>query len=237
VDPVTGLPRVGMVGGGQLARMTQQAAIALGQSLRVLAIYSSEPAALVTPNVTLGHHTDLDALRSFARTCDVLTFDHEHVPQEHLRALVAEGVKVHPGPDALIHAQDKLVMRDRLAAMDVPVPAYAEVTSPSDLVSFGQKYGWPCVLKATRGGYDGRGVWMVTEAEAVPLATELLAAETPLLVEERVAMKRELAAVVARSPFGQGAAWPAVETVQKDGICVEVLAPAPSLSAALASEA
>jgi 5-(carboxyamino)imidazole ribonucleotide synthase len=237
VDPVTGLPRVGMVGGGQLARMTQQAAIALGQSLRVLAIYASEPAALVTPNVTLGHHTDLSALREFARTCDVLTFDHEHVPQEHLRALVAEGVKVHPGPDALIHAQDKLVMRNRLAAMDVPVPAYAEVTSPPDLVSFGQKYGWPCVLKAARGGYDGRGVWMVTEAEAVPLATELLTAGTPLLVEERVAMKRELAAVVARSPFGQGAAWPTVETVQKDGICVEVLAPAPSLSSALASEA
>jgi 5-(carboxyamino)imidazole ribonucleotide synthase len=234
VDPVTGLPRVGMVGGGQLARMTQQAAIALGQSLRVLAIYSSEPAALVTPNVTLGHHTDLEALRSFARTCDVLTFDHEHVPQEHLRALVAEGVKVHPGPDALIHAQDKLVMRNRLAAMGVPVPAFSEVDDPADLVSFGDKYGWPCVLKATRGGYDGRGVWMVTEAEAVPLATELLAAGTPLLVEERVVMRRELAAVVARSPFGQGAAWPAVETVQKDGICVEVLAPAPDLSSELA---
>ncbi|GAB3909730.1 5-(carboxyamino)imidazole ribonucleotide synthase [Kibdelosporangium lantanae] len=237
MDPVTGLPRVGMVGGGQLARMTQQAAIALGQSLRVLAIYSSEPAALVTPNVTLGHHTDLSALREFARTCDVLTFDHEHVPQEHLRALVADGVKVHPGPDALIHAQDKLVMRNRLAAMGVPVPAYAPVGDPADLVSFGEKYGWPCVLKAARGGYDGRGVWMVTEAEAVPLATELLAAGTPLLVEERVAMKRELAAVVARSPFGQGAAWPTVETVQKDGICVEVLAPAPDLSSSLAAEA
>ncbi|TCO65635.1 5-(carboxyamino)imidazole ribonucleotide synthase [Actinocrispum wychmicini] len=238
MDPVTGLPRVGMVGGGQLARMTQQAAIALGQSLRVLAIYSSEPAALVTPNVTLGHHTDLDALREFARTCDVMTFDHEHVPTEHLRALVAAGVKVHPGPDALIHAQDKLVMRDRLAEMGVPVPEYAPVTEPADLVRFGSKYGWPCVLKAARGGYDGRGVWMVgSEAEAVPLATELLAASTPLLVEERVEMKRELAALVARSPFGQGAAWPTVETVQKDGICVEVLAPAPDLSPALAAEA
>jgi 5-(carboxyamino)imidazole ribonucleotide synthase len=238
VDPVTGLPAVGMVGGGQLARMTQQAAIALGQSLRVLAIYSSEPAALVTPNVMLGHHTDLEALRAFASTCDVMTFDHEHVPTAHLRALVEEGFAVHPGPDALIHAQDKLVMRDRLAEMGVPVPEYAVVNSPSDLVQFGSEHGWPCVLKAARGGYDGRGVWMVaSEAEAVPLVTELLGADTPLLVEERVDMKRELAALVARSPFGQGAAWPTVETVQEDGICVEVLAPAPDLSDELAEEA
>jgi 5-(carboxyamino)imidazole ribonucleotide synthase len=227
-----------MVGGGQLSRMTQQAAIALGQSLRVLAISATEPAALVTPNVTLGHHTDLDALRSFASTCDVVTFDHEHVPTSHLRALADEGYAVHPGPDALIHAQDKLVMRDRLAGMGVPVPEYQAVTDPADLVRFGSKYGWPCVLKAARGGYDGRGVWMVSsEAEAVPLVTELLEAGTPLLVEERVDMARELAALVARSPFGQGAAWPTVQTVQQDGICVEVLAPAPSLAPAMAEEA
>jgi 5-(carboxyamino)imidazole ribonucleotide synthase len=238
VDPVTGLPVVGMVGGGQLSRMTQQAAIALGQSLRVLAISADDPAALVTPNVTLGHHTDLAALRGFAATVDVLTFDHEHVPPAHLRTLVDEGFTVHPGPSALIHAQDKLVMRNRLQEMGVPVPEFTAVTDPSDVIRFGVKYGWPCVLKAARGGYDGRGVWMVaSEAVATALVPELLAAGTPLLVEERVAMKRELSALVARSPFGQGAAWPAVETVQQDGICVEVLAPAPSLDPALAEEA
>jgi 5-(carboxyamino)imidazole ribonucleotide synthase len=227
-----------MVGGGQLSRMTQQAAIALGQSLRVLAISADEPAALVTPNVTLGHHTDLEALRGFAASVDVMTFDHEHVPPAHLRTLVDEGFTVHPGPPALIHAQDKLVMRNRLLEMGVPVPEFAAVTDPADVLRFGAKYGWPCVLKAARGGYDGRGVWMVaSEAAATALVPELLAAGTPLLVEERVAMTRELAALVARSPFGQGAAWPAVETVQQDGICVEVLAPAPSLDPGLAEEA
>ncbi|PWW64544.1 5-(carboxyamino)imidazole ribonucleotide synthase [Actinokineospora spheciospongiae] len=232
MDPRTGFPVVGMVGGGQLARMTHQAAVTLGQSLHVLAVSADEPAPLVTPNTTLGHHTDLDALRGFAATVDVLTFDHEHVPTEHLRALVADGVEVRPGPDALVHAQDKLVMRRKLADLDLPVPAFAEVTAADDLVSFGDAHGWPCVLKAARGGYDGRGVWMVADAtEAATLVPELLAAGTPLLAEEKVDMRRELAALVARSPFGQGGCWPLVETVQVDGICVEVLAPAPDVSA------
>ncbi|ALG13626.1 5-(carboxyamino)imidazole ribonucleotide synthase [Kibdelosporangium phytohabitans] len=236
MDPVTGFPVVGMVGGGQLSRMTQQAAIALGQSLRVLAVSPTDSAALVAPNVTIGHHTDLEALRGFASAVDVLTFDHEHVPTEHLRTLVAEGFAVHPGPEALIHAQDKLVMRDRLAGMDVPIPAYAEVKTVSDVTQFGERHGWPVVLKAARGGYDGRGVWMVPSSGG-ELVAELLEAGTPLLVEERVDMKRELAAVVARSPFGQGAAWPTVQTVQSNGICVEVLAPAPDLPEERADEA
>src|SRR2546421_10698150 len=136
-----------MVGGGQLARMTHQAAIALGQSLHVLAVSADDPVAMVSPDVTVGSHTDLYALRSFAAGCDVLTFDHEHVPTEHLRALVAEGVTVHPGPDALVHAQDKLVMRQKLADLGVPVPPFHEVTQPSDAVSFGAEHGWPCMLK------------------------------------------------------------------------------------------
>jgi 5-(carboxyamino)imidazole ribonucleotide synthase len=227
-----------MVGGGQLARMTHQAAIALGQSLRVLAVSPDEPAPQVAPDVDLGSHTDLDALRAFAARCDVLTFDHEHVPGEHLRALVADGVTVHPGPDALLHAQDKFVMRERLAEMGVPVPPFAPVTEPDDVVKFGDRHGWPCVLKAVRGGYDGRGVWMPASADdARALVAELLANGTPLLVEQRVAMRRELAALVARSPFGQGASWPVVETVQSDGICVEVLAPAPGLAADVADAA
>jgi 5-(carboxyamino)imidazole ribonucleotide synthase len=227
-----------MVGGGQLARMTHQAAVALGQSLHVLAASVADPAALVTPDVVIGAHTDLAALRSFAHGCDVLTFDHEHVPTGHLRALVAEGVTVHPGPDALVHAQDKLVMREKLAALGVPVPEFAAVSEVAEVVKFGDAHGWPCVLKACRGGYDGRGVWMLSDAdEARSVVPRLLEAGTPLLVEQRVAMRRELAALVARSPFGQGACWPLVETVQSDGICVEVLAPAPGLSAESAAAA
>jgi 5-(carboxyamino)imidazole ribonucleotide synthase len=233
VDLRTGLPVVGMVGAGQLARMTHQAAVALGQSLRVLATGLDDPAALVATDVVLGRPDDLAALRRFAVGCDVLTFDHEQVPTGHLRALVAEGVRVYPGPDALRHAQDKLLMRQALAGLDVPVPPFREVTRPQDAVSFGAEHGWPCMLKAARGGYDGRGLWMLgTPARARQVVTEL--AGTPLLVEQCVGMRRELAVLVARSPFGQGAVWPVVQTVQRDGICVEVHAPAPGLDTELA---
>ncbi|GGM84094.1 N5-carboxyaminoimidazole ribonucleotide synthase [Lentzea pudingi] len=237
MDSRTRLPVVGMIGGGQLARMTHQAAIPLGQSLRVLAVSENDPAALVARDVVLGTHTDLDALRAFAKGCEVVTFDHEHVPQEHLRALVAGGVKVHPGPDALQYAQDKLKMRVKLAELGLPVPPFAEVHEVRDVLRFGAENGWPCVLKAIRGGYDGRGVWMLnTPQSAERVVPELLESGTPLMVEQCVPMRRELAAVVARSPFGQGAAWPVVETVQSDGICVEVLAPAPALDGAEAQE-
>ncbi|WP_433265352.1 5-(carboxyamino)imidazole ribonucleotide synthase [Actinosynnema sp. CS-041913] len=237
MDSRTRLPVVGMIGGGQLARMTHQAAIPLGQSLRVLAESDSDPAALVARDVELGKHTDLDALRTFAKACDVLTFDHEHVPQEHLRALVADGVKVHPGPEALEHAQDKLVMRVKLAELGLPVPPFSAVLETADVLRFGAEHGWPCVLKAVRGGYDGRGVWMLnTPQSAQRVVPELLAAGTPLMVEQCVPMRRELAALVARSPFGQGAAWPVVQTVQRNGICVEVLAPAPETTGEEAQE-
>lgn len=230
MDERTGLPVVAMVGGGQLARMTHQAAIALGQSLRVLATGPDEPAALVAPDVVLGHHTDLDALRRAAHGAEALTVDHEHVPAEHLRTLAAEGVAVHPGPDALAHSQDKLVMRRRLAALGEPVPPFAPVSSLEDVTAFADAHGWPVVLKAIRGGYDGRGVWMLEDgAAAAPVIGELLAQGVPLMVEQKVELRREVAALLARSPFGQAALYPLVETVQVDGICVEVLAPAPGL--------
>jgi len=231
MDKRTGLPVIGMVGGGQLARMTHQAAISLGQSMRILAADKNDSAAMVAGSVQIGHHTDLDALREFARSVDVVTFDHEHVPGEHLLALVDEDVTVRPGPAALAFAQNKLRMRDRLSAAGFPCPPYTAVSDVEDLVKFGTEHSWPVVLKAASGGYDGRGVWMVgDEAEAGELVPELLAAGTELLAEQRVEMKRELSALVARSPFGQGAAWPVVETVQEDGINTEVLAPAPGLT-------
>jgi 5-(carboxyamino)imidazole ribonucleotide synthase len=220
-----------MIGGGQLARMTHQAAIALGQTLRVLAASSDDPAAQVTPDVVLGAHTDIDALRKAAAGVDALTFDHEHVPTALLDELVADGVNVAPPPQALIHAQDKLVMRRRLEELGAPVPRFAEVTTVDDVDEFAARIGGPIVIKTIRGGYDGRGVILARDAtEAREAAGRYLADGVPVLVEERVGMRRELSALVARSPFGQGAAWPVVETVQRDGICVEVIAPAPKLS-------
>ncbi len=228
-----------MVGGGQLARMTHQSAIALGQCLRVLAVSPDDPAAQVSPDVVIGSHTDIDALRRAAAGADALTFDHEHVPTELLHALVAEGVSVLPPPEALVFAQDKLAMRRRLSDLGAPVPRFAEVRTPADVDDFGARIGGgPVVVKTVRGGYDGRGVVLADDLAAARAAVEgYLAEGVPVLIEERVPMRRELAALVARSPYGQGAAWPVVETVQRQGICVTVLAPAPGLSDELSSAA
>ena len=234
MDVRTGLPVVGMVGGGQLARMTHQAAISLGQSLRVLSESPDDSAALVAADVRIGTHTDLAALREFAKGCDAVTFDHEHVPGDHIRALQVEGVKVFPGADALVYAQDKGRMRARLSELGAPVPRWRRVATAADISDFAAETGWPVVAKATRGGYDGRGVWMLRSGAE---AADLVATGTELIVEERVELRRELAAQVARSPFGQVAAYPVVETVQRDGICVEVIAPAPDLPEALALHA
>ena len=229
-----GLPVVGMVGGGQLSRMTHQASIALGLSLRVLADAAHDSAALVAQGVTVGDHTSLDDLRAFAEQCEVVTFDHEHVPGGLLEALEAEGLRIAPGSAALRHAQDKIVMRERLAALGVPVPPFCPVATVRDVEGFAHHVGWPLVLKAATGGYDGKGVWVVADAAE---AAEVVSSGVRLVAEQLVPLHRELAAVVARSPEGQGAAWPVVETVQADGICVEVVAPAPDLPEELALQA
>jgi 5-(carboxyamino)imidazole ribonucleotide synthase len=216
-------PVVGVVGGGQLARMMVGPAIELGITLRVLARDATDSAAQVVPGTEIGDETDLEALRRFAKGCDVITFDHEQVPTEHLRALAEAGVVVRPGPDALVHAQDKSVMRTRLTELGVACPRWRMVVTTDELREFGDEVGWPVVLKTPRGGYDGKGVRVIAAAAE---ATDWLARGGALLAEERVAFTRELAVLVARSPHGQAAVYPVVETVQVDGICREVLAPA-----------
>jgi 5-(carboxyamino)imidazole ribonucleotide synthase len=230
-----GIPAVGMVGGGQLARMTQQAAIGLGVTLRVLSESVDASAARVVADVRVGDHRSLDDLRTFAKDCDVVTFDHEHVPGEYIRALEEAGTACRPGSAALLHAQDKRVMRERLSGLGVPVPRFAPVATLADAEEFGV---WPLVLKAVRGGYDGKGVWVCeSPAEARDVIERAAAEGVGLLAEELVPFRRELAALVARSPYGQGASYPIVETVQVDGICHEVIAPAPGLHPDRAEEA
>jgi 5-(carboxyamino)imidazole ribonucleotide synthase len=222
-------PTVAVIGGGQLARMMAEPAAALGIPLRLLAEAPGVSAAQVVPDHIVGDYTDLETLRAVTKGCEVVTFDHEHVPTDHLHALESE-LAVRPGPEALVHAQDKGVMRRRLAELDIPCPRNALVSSVEDVDAF----GFPCVLKTTRGGYDGKGVWFVDGPEDCAAAFE---SGRDILAEERVDFRRELSALVARSPSGQVAVWPVVASKQRDGICHEVIAPAPDLAPSLALEA
>ncbi|MEE4587901.1 MULTISPECIES: 5-(carboxyamino)imidazole ribonucleotide synthase [Streptomyces violaceusniger group] len=231
-------PVVGMVGGGQLARMTHEAGIPLGIRFKLLSDTPQDSSAQVVSDVVIGDYRDLDVLRAFAQGCDVVTFDHEHVPTEHLRALEADGVVIRPGVEALLHAQDKGVMRKRLSEAGVSCPRHRIVADPEDVARFaaeaGEGDGFPVVLKTVRGGYDGKGVWVVRGVEE---AAEPFRAEVPVLAEEMVDFARELAANVVRSPHGQAVAYPVVESIQVDGVCDTVIAPAPGLSEELSATA
>lgn len=214
--------------------MMAQPAIALGLPLRLLAEVEGCSAAQVIVDHTVGDYKDLATLRAVTEGCSAVTFDHEHVPTAHLRALAADGLAVHPGPDALVHAQDKAVMRAAMDRLGLPSPRHRVVESVAEVVEF----GFPCVLKTTRGGYDGKGVWFVEDAEKA--AAAFAAAEQAgvgLIAEEKVDFRRELSAIVARSPSGQAASYPIVATTQVAGVCREVIAPAPDLDPALAGEA
>lgn len=224
-----GFPVVGIIGGGQLARMCAAPAAELALTLSVFAESDDAAAALVVPHAPVGDYRDAEQVREWARGCDVVTFDHEHVPADVLAALEADGVALHPRPSALRFAQDKLAMRQRLSDLDVPCPAWAPVSTSDELSAFGEQHGWPLVLKTPTGGYDGKGVMLVRTPDDAD-AWFAQADSAPLLAEEAVAFEREIAVMIARSPSGQVAVWPVVETVQVDGICTEVLAPAPELS-------
>jgi 5-(carboxyamino)imidazole ribonucleotide synthase len=227
-------PRIAVIGGGQLARMMAQPAIALGVPLRLLAEAEGVSAAQVIPDQIVGDYRDLATLQQVTEGCVVVTFDHEHVPTEHLHALEDAGIACRPGPEALVHAQDKIVMREAMTRLGAPQPRWGVVASAADVEAF----GFPCVLKVSRGGYDGKGVWVVRSTDDV--AEPLAAAERAgarVLAEELVDFRRELGALVARAPSGQAAAYPVVASTQLDGICHEVIAPAPDLAPALAGEA
>lgn len=227
---------VGIIGGGQLARMMHASSIALGVTVRLLAEGPNVSAAQVVGDVTVGDYTDPETVRKFAEGCDVITFDHEHVPTPILTELGDAGVQVRPGPAALIHAQDKSIMRERLAAIHVPCPVNRVVADPDELRAFGHEQGWPVIAKTSRGGYDGKGVWKIDSAADAGLPF----AELPeiveggdgikIIAEEYVQFARELSALVVRSPSGQAVAYPISESVQTDGICVETVTPAPGLT-------
>ena len=230
--------RVGVIGGGQLARMMIVPALNLGIELKVLAETQNSSANLAT--TVVGDYTDLKTVLDFAKSVDVITFDHEHVPLEILQALEQEGISVQPSSKALAHAQNKLVMRQALEAIGAPNPRWLAVSTPSELDSFIAENGPEVIVKTPIGGYDGKGVRMVRSSSEVsgwfePSALASLGGK--LLAEEKVAYVREMAQLSARSPSGEFRAWPIVETRQKNGVCSEVLAPAPNTSSELVAKA
>ena len=221
---------VGVIGGGQLARMMTPPAINLGLEIKVLAEAVGSSAALATTQV--GDYTHLDVVREFAATVDVITFDHEHVPLAVLRALEADGVNLQPPSKALAFAQNKLHMRQKLSGLGLPMPAWAEILDAASLENFIAANGGAAILKTPIGGYDGKGVRVVrSAADAKDWLDNLSDFGGSLLAEEKVDFVRELAQLSARRPSGEFLAWPLVETIQENGVCSVVLAPAPKASA------
>lgn len=224
-------PTVGVVGGGQLARMMAPVAINLGVKLHVLA-EAEDVSATTAATFTVGDYKDYDTLAAFANDVDVITFDHEHVPTEHLQRLRQAGVTLAPGPEALVYAQDKLIMRAKMAELNLPQPAWRAVTSVDELLSAGEEIGFPVVLKTPRGGYDGKGVWVLDTADEARQTHDWFNGDhRALLVEAKVDFRSELSAQIARSTTGETKTYPVVETIQTDGVADIVKAPAPQLDA------
>lgn len=220
-------PTVGVVGAGQLARMCWQAGIGLDVAVRVLAARQDDAAALVVPEPQIGDPDDPEALAALAGSCDVVTLDHELVDVATLDALEAEGRIVRPNGATLRFAQDKGFQRERFTAAGLPVPAFALVSDQREVSWFAADTGWPVVLKRPRGGYDGRGVWMVDDAATLGRVWPEAARDAErLLVEEAVAIEREVALLLARRPTGHTVVAPLIETVQVDGMLRELLVPA-----------
>jgi 5-(carboxyamino)imidazole ribonucleotide synthase len=218
-------PTVGVIGAGQLARMSIAPATALGVNLLLLAADSNDSAAQITQHI-VGDYTDLTTVRQFAAQCDVITFEHELIPLSIIKALEADGVVVRPSSAAFLYSQDKAAMRQKLQAF--PSPKFQIVTAIDQVNEF------PVIAKAISGGYDGRGVWKVNSAKEL---SDLLHQVPKLLVEELIEFDYEIAVMVARSPHGQATTWAPTQTIQKDGICIMTISPAPQLTAALSEKA
>lgn len=226
--------RIGIIGAGQLARMTYQAAISLGLHVRIIATSRDDAAARIASDVRIGRIDNPEELRVLVAGCDVVTFDHEQIDVTAARTVETQGVVFRPAPHVLAITSDKTRQRRLLRDWGCPLPPHAVVATVEDVQRFGDEHGWPVVLKAPSGGYDGRAVWFAqTSGEAESLLTK---AARPMLAEVALSLERELAVLVARRPGGTAAAYPVVETVQEDGVLREIRVPAP-VSAEVAGEA
>jgi len=214
-------PTVGVIGAGQLARMMIAPAIALGVNLKLFAASSEDSAALSADHV-VGNFLNPDEVLAFAKTCDVITFEHELIPNSVIKVLEQNQVVVRPSASAFIYSQNKAEMRKILQENNLPIPNWNLYSGDK-----GPGIPFPLIAKSISGGYDGREVWVVADESEL---RELLKIQPTLLLEEKLNFTSEISVMVARSPHGQAATWPPTLTVQRDGICIQTITPAPDLS-------
>ena len=205
--------------------MTVAPAIALGVTLKLFAQDESDSAAQICDHL-VGDFRSLKEVLAFARECDVVTFEHELVPLSVIKGLESEGVRVYPPSSAFVYSQDKAQMRKLLS--DLPSPKWQLITSAAEVSAF------PVIAKAVSGGYDGRGVWKISNSD---MLLEILAINPQLLIEELVEFDAEIAVMVARSPHGQASTWAATQTIQEDGICTRTVTPAVVISSEISERA
>lgn len=218
-------PVVGIIGAGQLARMSVSPAIELGVTLKLFANDGNDSAAQICEHV-VGDFRNLEEVFRFAKECDLITFEHELVPLSVIKGLEAEGIRVYPPSSAFVYSQDKAQMREVLS--DLPSPKWTVIKDSSQVSAF------PVIAKAIAGGYDGRGVWKIVDRDALD---EVLLSNPKLLIEELVEFDCEIAVMVARSPHGQASTWAPTLTIQVDGICTRTVAPAPVITDDVAERA
>ncbi|MCC5926176.1 MAG: 5-(carboxyamino)imidazole ribonucleotide synthase [Bacteroidetes bacterium] len=220
---------LGFIGGGQLARMSALQAFRFGMKVAVYATSkATEPVENMTPLVFRGSLNDERALADFALACDVITLENEFVDSAVLQRVIEKtGTPIYPTPASFAKIEDKLTEKDTFAAAGIPVAPHRSITSPSDIDTFGEEFGWPFLLKSAKGGYDGYGNATVRSGEdAVGAWSKLGGSDGRVVMAEAfVPFTTELAVMVARNQTGM-VVYPCVESIQQDHICKEIIAPA-----------
>lgn len=219
------MPTIGILGGGQLARMTAQAASVMDVDVVIFANRPDEPALKIVPRHVVGSWEDEDLLREFASMCDVVTLENDAVPAGILAKLETYGTKVLASPATVDQIRDKLIQKRRMQQAGLAVPRFKNVLVGSDLLEAAAEFGFPLMLKARTAGYDGHSNLIIRRAHDIEPALQKLEGRE-LMVEENVAFLRELAVIIARDEAGEIRTYPVVETVQKDNICQIVRCPA-----------
>lgn len=220
---------IGFLGAGQLARMSALEAFRFGMQVAVFSDREEdEPVQFMTPHSHCGSFSDVDSLTDFALKCDVITLENEFISSEVLREVESRsGTPIFPSPSSFSLIEDKLIEKQTFEKAGIAVTPYRKITSLEDLLSFGDEYGWPCILKSSKGGYDGYGNKTVSDSEAAAEAFQQLGGLNGhiLIAEAFVTFTHELAVQVARNQTGN-VVYPCCETIQKNHICVAVKSPA-----------